>query len=105
MNEFKNLEGLTDEQIKRLASFGKDVLEVQGSKGIMDFISALYKAIAEELESGCSGVDYGWVVRCLAEYMGIVGNLERRLYDSKKSLFEYMGVKYEIGIFGENKDK
>lgn len=103
--EFKNLEGLTDEQIKRLASFAKDVLEVQGSKGVIDFISALYKAIASELEDGCNGVDYGWVIRCLAEYTGIINGLESGMYCSGQSLFEYTGVKYELGVFGEKKDK
>lgn len=103
--EFKNLEGLTDEQIKRLASFAKDVLEVQGSKGVMGFVSALYKAIASELEDGCDGVNYGWVIRCLAEYTEVINRLENNLYCSRQSLFEYMGVKYELGVFGEKENK
>lgn len=102
--EFKNLEGLTDEQIKRLASFGKDVLEVQGSKGVIDFASVIYKAIAAELEAGCNAIDYGWVIRCLAEYMEIINRLESSMYSSRQSLFEYTGVKYELGVFGDKKD-
>lgn len=105
MEEFKNLEGLTNEQIKRLASFGKDVLEVQGVSNAISFISELFKIIGSDLDyEGCTGRERGWVIMCLAEYLKALADIEKDLKCNNQELFEYMGVEYEQGVYGRKKE-
>ena len=37
---------------------------------------------------------------CMAEYLGILADIEKDLGCSNKTLFEYMGVEYEEGVYG-----
>ena len=98
--DFKNLEGLTDEQIKRLASFGKNVLEVQGVSNAISFVGELLKTIGSDIDYGGGEKDKGWVLMCMAEYLGILADIEKALGCNNKTLFEYMGVEYEEGVYG-----
>lgn len=100
MEEFKELKGLTDEQIKRLALFGKEVLEIQGVSNAISLVSELLKRVGSDLEyGGCKGEETGWVIMALAEYLNSLSSIEKELGSRKQTLYEYMGIEFEEGFY------